>query len=138
MYKITFPLKKVNVVAVQNILRKEGKMFMPCLTSNPYTIQGCTDASVYYKGATTIDFQLEIQSNPAGAPISYKANLQFYNTNTSTWQTLQVKSGTFTRITSLFSYELSSKPQGTYRIKVDFTMTGASFSAQTSNFYVYK
>lgn len=111
---------------------------MPCLSPTTYFIHGCTDASVYYEGSETIDFQLECQSNAAGVLFHYKANLQFYNTNTSTWVTVQVKSGSFENKTSVFSYDLANRAQGTYRIKVDFESINSTWSTQTSNFYVYK
>ena len=68
---------------------------MACLTTNPFFMHGCTDANIYYAGATTVDFQLECQGNPAGVTYSYTAKLQYYHPALRLWLDKDSKSGAF-------------------------------------------
>lgn len=109
---------------------------MACLTKQMYWLKGCTDADKYGKKATTVDFQLSCANNPAGAYFNYTAILQYYDVDKGHWFNFGTKKGSFLSSTKVFSYELKNKPPGYYRIWIDFTQTGASWSMQTTNFKV--
>jgi hypothetical protein len=103
---------------------------MACLTTAPYTITGCTDATTYGPGSTTVDFQLACPNNTGQQTFSYWAYLQKYNRSTAQWENYDVRSGSFYSSTKVFSYDIANAPAGTYRINV-------KFKSDTSTTYFY-
>lgn len=112
---------------------------MACFTTSPYGITGCTDANTYTPTATSVDFQMEAGSNPAGVTYNYTACLQKYDSYDG-WINWSCKSGSFSRKTSVMAFSLTSPnaPAGTYRMMVNFSAGAAvvPFSAVTSTFIV--
>lgn len=108
---------------------------MACFTTSSYYITGCTDANLYTKTATSVDFQMKGAST-GGVELDYKVCLQKYDSHEG-WINWECKYGSFLHQTGIISFSLTNRrpPQGSYRIRVDFN-EGAPAGSAIGHFYL--